>query len=284
MERKLKRKISAIIRYAILIIMGLFMLYPLVWLFTATFKENYEIFGSTKLWPKNNFTDWSNWAQAWDFPTGHNILYHFGNTLKFLLPRTLFTVVSCTLTAYAVARMSFKGKKIVFAIILGTLMMPEVIYRIPMYLFWVKLDLHTTFIPLYIASLFATDSFFVFMLIQFFRTIPRDIDEAAEIDGCSKLKTLIYILVPVLKPIIITVALLTFMWGLNDFLGPLIYLTSPEKFPLSVALRTAVSADQAIDYARVYAMSFISLTPALILFAFTQRYFIEGIATTGSKG
>jgi len=279
-----KRKISAFIRYTILIAVGLFMLYPLIWLFSATFKENYEIFGNLKIWPKNNFTDWNNWKEAWNFPTGHTLLYHFGNTLKFLLPRTIFTVVSCILTAFAVARLSFKGKKFVFAIIIGTLLMPEVIYRIPMYLLWVKLNLHTTYVPLFIGSLFGIDSFFVFMLIQFFRTIPKELDEAAKIDGCNTVQTLLFVLLPVLKPIVITVALLTFMWGMNDFLGPLIYLTKPDTFPLSVALRTAVSADQAIDYGRIYAMSFMSLLPAITLFAFTQRYFIEGIATTGSKG
>lgn len=284
MNKELRKKISATIRYIILLFVGLLMLYPLIWLFTATFKENYEIFGNINLWPKNNFTDWSNWRLAWDFPTGYNILYHFTNTLKYLLPRTFFTVVSSVITAYTVSRLEFKGRKAVFAIIIATLLIPAVIYRIPMYLFYVKLNLHTSFVPLYLDAAFAFNSFFIFMLIQFFRTIPRELDEAAMIDGCNKIQILWYVLVPVLKPIIITVALLTFMWGMNDFLGPLIYLTKPDMFPLSVALRTAVAADEAINYARLYAMSFMALLPPIVIFAFSQRYFIEGIATSGSKG
>lgn len=284
MDRKTKKKISSVIRYIILILVGVFMLYPLAWLFTATFKENYEIFTSVSLWPKNNFTDWSAWKKAWNFSTGYSFMHHFLNTMKYLIPRTIATVISSTLTAYAVSRMSFKGKKLVFVLIIGTLLMPQVIFRIPLYLFYNELGFLDTYYPLWIDSLFATQSFFIFMLIQFFRTIPRELDEAAIVDGCNSFKTLIYILVPILKPILITVAVLTFMWGLNDYLGPLIYISTTKNYPLSVALRTAIDAESTVIYNKVYAMSFLALLPAILVFALAQRHFIEGIATTGTKG
>jgi oligogalacturonide transport system permease protein len=284
MERKTRRKISSFIRYTVLILVGLIMLYPLMWLFTSTFKENYEIFSSVGLLPEKGFTDWSAWRKGWNFATGYTIWHHFINTMRFLLPRTFFTIVSSTLVAYGVSRYNFKGKKIIFAGIIGTLLMPDVIFRIPMYLLYNQVGLLDTHYPLWVDAIFAANSFFVFMMIQFFRTIPRELDEASIVDGCNSLQTLVYILVPILKPIVITVGVLTFMWGLNDYLGPLIYLTSPSKFPLSVGLRTAIDADSRVEYNRIYAMSFMALIPALLIFAFAQRYFIDGIATTGTKG
>ncbi len=278
-----RKRFRITIRYSLLIGFGLVMIYPLVWLFTATFKENYEIFSGVGLWPKNGFKDWDNWLKAVDFPTGYSIWRHFANTLRFVVPRTVFTVISSTLVAYAVARFHFRGKKIVFACIIATLLMPDVIFRVPLYLIWRDIGLLDSYVPLYLGALFGTNSFFIFMMIQFFRTIPRQIDDAARIDGAGYLQILWYILIPVMKPVIITVALLTFMWGLNDFMGPLIYITSPEKFPLSVALRTAISADQSVDYGQVYAMSFLALLPAVIVFAIAQKYFVEGIATSGLK-
>jgi len=183
-----------------------------------------------------------------------------------------------------VSRFSFKGKKIVFMLIIATLLMPDVVFRIPMYLLWRDLNLLNTFFPLWLDSAFATNSFFIFLLIQFMRTIPRELDEAAKMDGCNSLQTLIYILVPVMIPPIITVALLTFMWGMNDFLGPLIYITDIAKYPLSIALRMAMdTTDSAVEWRNVFAMSVISIIPSLVLFFSAQKFFIEGIATTGSK-
>ena len=284
MDLRTKRKINSFFRYSILILVGLIMLYPLMWLFTATFKGNHEIFTSAGLLPERGFSDWSAWGRAWNFNTGFTIWHHFMNSLRYLVPRTLFTVLSSLITAYAVSRFSFKGKKIVFALIIGTLLMPSVIFTIPMYLFYNALGWINTYYPLWVEAMFATNSFFVFMLIQFFRTIPRELDEASIVDGCNTLQTLVYILVPVLKPIVITVAVLTFMWGMNDYLGPLIYITRMARLPLSVALRTAIDAESTADYGKVYAMSFMALIPALAIFAFAQRYFIDGVATTGSKG
>jgi oligogalacturonide transport system permease protein len=136
---------------------------------------------------------------------------------------------------------------------------------------------------LYIHDFFGINSFFVFMIIQFMRTIPRELDEAAEIDGCGPLKTLIYILVPVLRPIIITVGLLTFMWGMNDFQGPLIFLRSPDNRVLSLALRMILSDYEVTHFGQMFAAAFLGLVPTLAIFFTCSRYFVEGVTQSGGK-
>lgn len=276
------KKINVIIRYAILCLVGFILMYPLLWLFFSSFKENSEIFTTLGLWPQNGF-DFSGYKEAWETSTGHNFGFYFINTMQILIPKVIFTVVSCVLTAYAIARFEFKFKKVVFATVIATLLLPEVVLRIPTYLIWSQLGMLDTYVPLVLPAFLAVDSFFIFMLIQFFRTIPKELDEAAKLDGCNPLQTLIYIFVPILKPAIISVALFTFMWGMNDFQGPLIYISSPDKYPISLLLRLSQDADSAVNYGKVFAMSIMALLPSIIIFFFSQKYFIEGIASTGGK-
>lgn len=278
----MSEKINKIIRYVILTVVGFILIYPLLWLFFATFKENNEIFTGLSLWPKNGF-DFSGYKEAWQTSTSHNFGFYFLNTLKILIPKVILTVVSSVLTAYAIVRFEFKGKSLVFATVIATLLLPEVVLRIPTYLIWSKLGFLDSYVPLVAPSVLAVDSFFIFMLIQFFRTIPTELDEAAKLDGCNPLQTLIYIFVPILKPAIISVGLFTFMWGMNDFQGPLIYISSTDKYTLSLLLRLSQDADSVVNYGKVFAMSILALLPSILLFFFTQRYFIEGVAATGGK-
>lgn len=276
------KKLNVIIRYVILCFVGFLLMYPLLWMFFASFKENSEIFTTLGLWPQNGF-DFSGYVDAFKTSTTHNILYYFMNTFEILIPKVILTVISSVLTAYAIARFDFKGKKLVFSLVIATLLLPEVVLRIPTYLIWSNLGMLDTYVPLVAPAAFATDSFFIFMLIQFFRQIPKELDEAAMLDGCNPLQTLWYVFVPVLKPAIISVGLFTFMWGMNDFQGPLIYITSTDKFTLSLLLRLSQDADSVINYGKVFAMSIMALLPSIIIFFFSQRYFIEGIASTGGK-
>lgn len=278
----MSEKINKTIRYVILTVVGFILIYPLLWLFFATFKENNEIFTGLSLWPKNGF-DFSGYKEAWQTSTSHNFGFYFLNTLKILIPKVILTVVSSVLTAYAIVRFEFKGKSLVFATVIATLLLPEVVLRIPTYLIWSKLGFLDSYVPLVAPSVLAVDSFFIFMLIQFFRTIPTELDEAAKLDGCNPLQTLIYIFVPILKPAIISVGLFTFMWGMNDFQGPLIYISSTDKYTLSLLLRLSQDADSVVNYGKVFAMSILALLPSILLFFFTQRYFIEGVAATGGK-
>ncbi len=274
---------NSILRYLLLIIVGMILIYPLFWMIGSGFKENIDIFGTFSILPPAGRVTFENYKNAWFINSEHTILFYFMNTLKFLIPKTIFTVISCTITAYVVARKSFKGKKFVFTAIITTLLMPELAFRIPLYLLFKDLNLLDSYLALYITDIFAASSFFVFMEIQFMRSIPKELDEAAVIDGCNTLQLLYYIIVPVIKPIILTVGLLSFMWGMNDFQGPLIYLNSPDKTVLSIALKQLLDGDSVIIYGKVFAASTIALIPMIAIFFAGSRYFVDGVASTGGK-
>jgi len=278
-----KAKVLNISRYLVLGFVSIIMLYPLLWLVAGSFRPNYEIFTSSGLIPQNPYSIFDSIRAGWTVQ-GRSLLFYFWNTLQFLIPRVAGQVISTVLTAYAISRFSFKGKKIFFTLIIATLLMPEVIFRIPMFQLYNRFGLLDTFFPLWLENSFATGSFFTFLLIQFMRGIPKELDEAAKIDGCNSLQTLVLILLPVMKPALITVGLLTFMWGMNDFLGPTIYLRSSENWSLQQALRIGLQpADTAIVWRNIFAQSVMALLPAITIFFAMQRYFIDGIASTGSK-
>ena len=226
--------------YAILILVAIIMVYPIIWLVGASFKSNAEIFTSIGFIPSS--FDFQPYIDGWKTGTEYTMGHYFLNTFKIVLPKVLFTIVSVTLTAYGFARFKFPMKKLFFTCVIGTMLLPNIILRIPSYMMWKTFGLLDTYAPLVLPSLFATDLFFVFMLIQFFRGVPRDLDEAAEIDGCGSFQTLVQILLPVLKPALISVALFTFMWTMNDFMGPLIFVTSVKKYPLTIALKMSMDA------------------------------------------
>lgn len=274
---------NEIIRYGLLIGVGIILIYPLFWMIGSAFKENRDIFGSLSIFPPSDRVVTTNFSDAWQLTRDHSIWFFFGNTLKFLIPKTIFTVLSCVITAYVIARKSFKGKKFVFGAVIVTLLMPELAFRIPLYLLYREVGLLDSFASLYVADIFASSSFFVFMIIQFMRTIPRELDEAAVMDGCNEFQILFKIIIPVIKPILITVALLSFMWGMNDFQGPLIYLNSSDKTVLSVALKQLLDGEAMVSYGRVFAASCLGLLPMIAIFFMGSRYFVDGVASTGSK-
>jgi len=279
-----KRRINAAIRYFILIVVGFFMAYPLFWMFGSSFKENNDIFNSINIFPPAERITFENFSAAWNVNRIGNMFFFYMNTLRFLIPRVILQVISCTLTAYAIARFKFPGKSIIFGAVMLTLLMPDVAFRIPVFFIFRDLGLLNTHASLYIQEAFAVNSFFVFMIIQFMRTIPRELDEASVIDGCGPLRTLWYVLVPVLRPIIITVGLLTFMWGSNDFLGPLIYLSDPSKHVLAQALRGLMGdADTLVNYGAIFAAATIAILPTLAIFFACSKFFVDSVAQSGLK-
>ncbi|MDF2594341.1 MAG: ABC-type transporter, integral rane subunit [Clostridia bacterium] len=282
-KNKMKKAAKTTGLYIILIFVAIFMMYPIIWLVGASFKSNADIF--TSIWFMPKAFDFAPYIQGWKTGTEYTMGHYFINTFEIVIPKVIFTVISVTLTSYGFARFNFPFKKICFAILIGTLLLPNIILRIPSYMMWRTFGLLDTYVPLVLPSLFAVDAFFVFMLIQFLRSIPKDLDESAKIDGCSTIKTLIYILVPVLKPAIISVGLFTFMWTMNDFMGPLIFISSVEKYPLTIALKMSMDATGgAFDWNKVIAMSLLGLIPSILVFFSAQKYFIEGISTSGIKG
>lgn len=242
-NRTLRReKINAFIRYVVLGVVGLMMLYPLLWMFTAALKPNHEIFTSMSLIPK----EWSlegfinGWKTGTEFTFGHYII----NTFLYVVPKVFFTVVSSTIVAYGFARFDIPWKKLWFGTLIASILLPQTVLLIPQYLMFREMGLLDSYLPLYLPLAFATQGFFVFMLVQFLRGVPTDMEEAAMIDGCNSLQVLWHVVVPVIRPAIISVALFQFMWSVNDFLGPLIYVSSVEKFPIALALKMSIDVTE----------------------------------------
>ncbi|WP_128255746.1 carbohydrate ABC transporter permease [Falsirhodobacter deserti] len=281
-RRVRNQKISAGMRYVILFAVGLVMLYPLIWLVGASFKTNSEIFSSPGFIPAEPTLE--GYRQGWETSTPFTFGRFFWNSFLIILPKTIGTAISCTLVAYGFARFDFPFKKILFGSVIAILLLPNVVTRIPQYILFRDLGWLDSFLPLWVPSAMAGDAFFVFMLVQFLRSIPPDMEEAARVDGCNSLQTLIYIVVPMLAPALISVCLFQFMWTMNDFLGPLIYLSSVDKYPVSLALKLSIDTTEAFEWNRILAMSVLTITPALIVFFVAQRYFIEGISAGGVKG
>ena len=281
-ELQRKEKISAAVRYGVLLAMGLVMLYPMIWLVGASFKTNAEVFTEIGFWPSR--FDFSAYAKGWKTSTEYTFATYFLNSFLIIIPKVIVTVISCVLVAYAFARFEFWGKKFLFSVMVGTMMLPLIILRLPQYLMFKEFGWIDTYLPLIVPSAFATDTFFVFMLVQFLRGIPRDMEEAAQIDGCNALQLLWHILIPILKPALISVVVFQFIWSMNDFMGPLIYLSSVENYPVSLALKMSIGATEEVEWASVIAISVVALIPSLVVFFLAQRHFIEGAASSCIKG
>ncbi|MGX7418250.1 carbohydrate ABC transporter permease [Carnobacterium gallinarum] len=274
---------NVFLKYMVLVIGAIIMLYPILWLFGASFKSNTEIFQSLWFMPKT--FDFSPYIEGWKTSSQYTFATYFLNSFLIVIPKVVLTLISCTLAAYGFARFDFPAKKILFPIMIATLFLPGIVTRIPLYIFWKNIGLLDTYIPLVANSAFACDTFFVFMLVQFFRTVPKELDEAATIDGCNSFSVLTRILVPILKPSLITAALFQFIWTFTDFQGPLIYISSVEKYPVSLALKMSMDTTSSdFNWNRTIAMSIIGLIPSLILYFSAQKHFIGGSTAGGIKG
>jgi oligogalacturonide transport system permease protein len=270
------------LRYLALGAVSLVMLYPLIWLIGATFKSNAEIFTEIGFIPSR--LSFEAYAKGWKTSTEYTFATYFLNSFLITLPRIVVTVISCVLVAYAFARFEFFAKKTLFAVMVGTMMLPLIVLRLPQYLMFREVGMLDSYWPLILPSAFATDTFFVFMLVQFLRGIPRDMEEAAMIDGCNAIQMLWHIIVPLLKPAIISVIVFQFIWTMNDFMGPLIYLASVEKYPVSLALKMSIGATEEVEWANVIAISVVALIPSVLVFFAAQKHFIEGATSSGIKG
>lgn len=268
--------------YVLLILFGLLIIFPFIWMIFACFKTNTEILGSTKLLPSSyNFDAFVNgWKGVGDITFGT----YFNNTFLMVVPTVLLTVASCSLVGYGFARFRFPMRKPLFALMISTLMLPNSVIIIPRYLIFRDMGMLNTYAPFYLPAALACYPFFIFMLIQFMRGIPRELDEAAKIDGCSAMGIYWRILLPLMKPALFSAGLFQTMWTWNDFFNSLIYLSSVKKYPLSLGLRASLDTAAAVQWNEVMAMSLLSILPLLIIFFFAQKYFVEGISTTGLKG
>ena len=280
-----KRQIATVCKYVVLVLVGILMIYPLVWMIGASFKTNSEIFSSIGFIPKE--PTFQGYKDALNGYGGDiDIWKSMFNTYKIVIPKVILTVASCTLTAYGFARFKFKGHDALFALLMATLFLPNVVLNVPQFIMyngwgWVDSPLY---LPLIVPSVFAQDTYFVFMLIQFLRNVPRELDEAAKIDGCTALGTLWHVIVPVLKPAMTSAALFQFMWSSNDFMGPLLYVSTPKRYPAAIFVKMSMDADTGFSWNRILALSLISIIPSLVVFFIAQDQFIDGVTAGSVKG
>lgn len=276
------RLLSKSLSYAFLVCFGIAMVYPFIWMVFAAFKTNAEIFGSTKLLPSSYSFD--SFVKGWKGTGQYGFSRFTLNTLALVLPTVFFTLVSCSITAFGFARFRFPFKNFLFAVMISTLMLPNAVIIIPRYLLFNAFGWLNSYLPFIVPAAFACYPFFIFMLVQFLRGIPRELDESAHMDGCGSVRLFVTILAPLMKPALFSVGLFQFMWTWNDFYNPLIYINSVKKFPISLGLRVSLDAASAVSWNSVMAMSIVTILPLILLFFFAQKYFVEGIATTGLKG
>lgn len=276
-------RIARFIKHALLILFGWLMVYPLVWLFFSSFKTNADLFGSLSLLPTEFI--WDSYVKGWAGTGQYTYGTFFANTFLLVVPTVIFTVVSSVLVAYGFARFKFPLSNLMFALMISTLMLPNTVVVIPRYLIFRNLNWLDTYWPFIVPAAFGCFPFFIFMLVQFFRGLPRELDESAVMDGCSPPTILFRILLPLCKPALISAALFQFIWTWNDFFNQLIFINSVKKFPLSLALRMSIdSTGGTVEWNQIMAMSVLAIVPPVLIFFFSQKYFVEGIATTGIKG
>ena len=209
---KQKRALQVAFRYTVLIIVGIFMIYPLLWMVGATFKPNNEIFSTINIFPQNpNLDGYRNAVKS--YGGNINIWKALLNTYSYVIPQVIFTIISSVLTAYGFARFQFKGREILFAVLMSTLFLPQVVLNVPQYVLFNKMGWvgSKLYLPLIVPTLFATETYFVFMLVQFMRNIPKELEEAAKIDGCNVMQRLTLVIVPMLMPAVVSCALFKFM-------------------------------------------------------------------------
>ena len=259
---------------------GLIMLYPLLWMLSSSFKPTAEIFREPGLIPWS-FTP-ENYTEGWN-ALQHPFHRYLLNSAIVVGGAIVGNLIGCSMAAYAFARLEFRGKRLFFAIMLATIMLPIHVVIVPQYILFAQLDWINTFYPLIVPKLLATDGFFIFLMVQFIRGLPRDLDEAARIDGCGHVRIFCQIILPLSMPALATTAIFTFIWTWNDFFSQLIFLTSPDMYTVPVALRTFVDSSSQTSWGPLFAMSVVALGPVFGFFLAGQRYLVKGIATTGIK-
>lgn len=266
--------------YLFMSVTSLIMIYPLLWMFFGAFKSNSELFGSMSLLPKA----WGleGFVNGWKGSGFVTYTTYFINTFRLLVPSVVLGTVSSILVAYGFARFAFFGKKLCFTVMICTMLLPGTTMIIPRYILFNKLGWLNTYLPLIVPMAFGTVAFNNFMLLVFFKGIPKALTEAAVMDGAGSFRILWQMYVPLAKPSIITIVIFICINTWNNFMEPMIYINSTEKFPIALALRSTFNQSE-VSWNKALAMSFCAVIPVILVFLAAQRYFVEGVATTGMK-
>lgn len=277
-----KHKIEAVLYHLFVCLFGLLMIYPVLWMISGSLKNNTEILnGGMNLIPPAWRVE--NFANGWKGFGGISFATFFSNSFFVASVSTIATVLSSACVAYAFSRVKYNGRNIWFTAMICTMMIPTQIILVPQYIIYNKLGFVGTYLPLILPHFFG-QAFFIYQMMQFGSGIPRDLDEAAIIDGCSKYTIFTKIFLPLLKPSIVTTIIIQFYWKWDDFMSPMIYLSKPQMYTASVAIKNFADSTSTTDYGAMFAMSTLSLIPVFLIFLFFNRYLVEGISTSGIKG
>lgn len=280
---KKKERIGNLFYHIIVCGVGFIMIYPLLWMVMSSFKESSSIFHTASSLLPKPFT-MENYQNGWKGFAGIGFGVFIKNSFFITIVATIGSLISSIFVAYAFARLNFPGKKLLFAAMMISMMLPGQILMIPRYLWFQKLDWINTYLPMTVPFYFAIEGFFIYLLTNFIGGIPRDLDEAAKIDGCSHYGIFTRIILPLASPSLVTVGIFSFIWRWDDFLSPLLYINKSKMYPVSLALKLFSDPGAGTDYGAMFAMATISILPALLLFIFCQKYLVEGIASSGIKG
>ncbi len=281
-RRPMRRHIPTAVWLLGVLALSALILYPLLWMVSASFKPSSEFGSNQGFFPENPTID--NFVKVIGGIAGIPTWRFFTNSLILGLGAVIGTVISSSMAAYAFARIRFRGSSILFAAMIGTLLLPFHVLIIPQYVIFRNLGMIDTYWPLLTGKFLATEAFFIFLIVQFIRNLPRELDEAARIDGCGHARIFFSITLPLIKPALITSSIFAFIWSWNDFLGPLLYLNSPEKYPLPLALNIFNDQTSTSDYGATIAIAVLALVPVMLFFVVFQRFLISGVATQGLKG
>lgn len=279
---KKNKRLHACIHHIFCAGLALLMVYPILWLTFSAFKEKTSIFQEAgKLLP----TEWifENFANGWKGFAGVGFGTFFMNSFVITIGATLLSVFFSVFVAYGFARIKFKGRSFFFACMMMTLMLPAQVLMVPQYMLFSKFGWVNTFLPLIVPYL-GGYAFFIFLCVQFIKGIPRELDEAARIDGCGRIGIFFNLILPLSKSAMVTSAIFSFYWRWSDFVGPMLYLKKPKLYTVSVALKLFADPNSVTDWGAMFAMSLLSLLPVILAFLFLQKYIVEGISTTGLKG
>ncbi|MGA0568243.1 carbohydrate ABC transporter permease [Rathayibacter sp. KR2-224] len=279
-SRGLKASVRGVVKHVIMIALAILMIYPLLWMVVSSLRPNDQIFTNPGIIP-NSF-EWKNYVAGWNALSSPFGLY-LGNSIIIVIGAILGNLFACSLAAYAFARLEFRFKRIAFTIMLLTIMLPFQVTLVPQYIMFSYVHMLNTFWPLILPKVLGTDSFFIFLMVQFIRAIPRELDEAARIDGCGHPRIFFRVILPLMTPALATTTIFTFIWMWNEFFGPIVYLTQPHTWTVQVALGQFIDNQTGGNWGALFAMSVVSLVPVFIAFLVGQRFLIRGIATTGIK-
>ena len=276
-RKKKFESIKTVLLYVALIFMAFIMLIPFAWMISASLKLEKDVFSFPIVWIPED-PQWSNYKEIWQKVP---LITGFFNSIKLTVVVTVLQFITSALAAYAFAKLEFKGKNIIFMMYIMTIAIPWQVYMVPQYIMMTFLGLTDSHLGIILMHTFTATG--VFLMRQFFMGIPEDLLEAARIDGLSEYGIWAKLILPLSKPVIATLCITSFTFEWNDFMGPLIYLSSTSKKTLQVMLRM-FNTQYSSNYALIMAAATVALIPVLVMFIFLQRYFVEGIATTGIKG